>query len=517
MVSKQKYILALLVLLCATFFADARGGKRALYKRIEPITMPENLPDIAGIAQAIIEPVGKENFLFGASSSEHQSSRQCTPEICSASRWALENSYELPTDIQYKMDFWNNYKNYIDDAINQLGIKAVRFSIEMALVQPDGPGSWDRLAIKHYEDLFTYCLKKGITPLITFHHYTDPSWFVDKGGFEKIDNVFYFEQQCVKLYASLIDATSRDMFALIGLKNMYPREPLWITFNAPEAYAFRGYYAESGPPSHPYKKGLMEVAEVIKNCCEATVRVSKALKASFASKHLPSVIHEPKVGLLKNIHQVDPARGSLGQKIRSSVTRFMIGYADLIRNDAMFDFFTTGIFSVKVPFGKIKHSNKDAIGCLDFVGLNYYSNRYLSLASSIAITDPILTTDSDYYHYPQGIYRAIIQMYQQFIWPYEKATNSKLPLFIAENGIATNNHEKRSHFYHAYLYAISCAVQEGYPIYGYTPWALFDNYEWPTKEKGAKRNYGIFSISNNGNHLELKQGSWPLKEFAQAL
>ena len=508
--------LALLAIQPTDILSRAKSHKPA-YSQINPISIPQNLPSMQEIAQTIIEPIGAQQFLCGASTSEHQCSTQCTPKICSASKWALENNFSLPTDAQYQMDWWNNYKTYIDDAVNQLGVKAIRLSVEMALIQPDGPDSWDRLALKHYGDLFTYCLRKGVTPLVCFHHYTDPNWFVDRGGFEKIKNVDYFVQQCVKVYETIMDAVSKDTYALIGLKQMYPREPLWITFNAAEGYAFRGYYAESGPPSIPDRSGLLSVAKVVKNCCEATVRVSAAIKDSFQKMTIPCVVHEPKIGFLKNIHQVDVARETISQKIVSGVTRFMIGFADQIRNDAIYNFFTKGIFEVKLPMGSIKHKNRDAVGCLDFIGLNYYSNRYMSLTSAVRITDSELTTDSDYYHYPQGVYRAIVELYEKCIWLYEKATEKKLPMYVSENGIATDDDQKRSRFYSEYLYAIARAVEDGYSVYGYLPWALFDNYEWPAKHIIKKRNYGIFAVNEDGTHLTLKQGSRSLKEFSQAV
>ncbi len=499
---------------------EARSkARKPAYRSLHPISIPTTLPSMSEIARTIVEPIDSQEFLFGASTSEHQCSTQCTAKNCSASKWATEQNYALATDPEYHMDWWRNYKNYIDESCEHLGVKAIRFSIEMALIQPDGPGCWDRNALHHYADLFRYCLRKGVTPLVCFHHYTDPNWFIERGGFEEIENVDYFVQQCVRVYEHIMDVVSHDTFALVGLRKMYPRVPLWITFNAAEAYAFRGYYAQSGPPSISERSGLLTVAEVIKNCCEATVRVSGALKDSFKKMDLPCVVYEPQVGFLKNIHQVDAACDTMGQQLVAPITRSLISVADQIRNKAIYRFFTTGVFKVSLPMGmgSVTHENKEAMQCLDFIGLNYYSNRYFSLTSSVPVTDAALTTDSDYYHYPVGIYRAIAEIYEKLVWPYEIASEKKLPLFVVENGIATCDDAKRARFYHEYLYAMARAVQDGYPIFGYTPWALFDNYEWPVKDVSGLRSFGIFSVTQKGDHLQLKEGSLPLKEFGQAL
>ncbi len=505
-------------MLLGVLASDANVRNRPSFAKLNPIEIPKQLPPIEKIAQTITSSLEPNQFMFGASTSEHQFSKECTPEICSASEWAAQHGYALPTDSTYIMDWWHHYANYIDDAISQMKLNTIRFSIEMAIIQPNGPDSWNMQALQHYADLYGTCLRKGVTPIVCFHHYTDPVWFIKKGGFESIDNVPYFVDQCKKVYEYIMTSVSKDCFALIGLKSMYPRVPLWVTFNAPEAYAFRSYYAGTGAPSHPDKKGLGWVAEVIKNCCDATVQVSKALKESYRSHQFHCLIEEPSVGFLKNIHQVDAADQTIFQKISAPITKACISLIDRIRNDAIFDFFCYGRFKVSIPCSvSIDYENKDAIGSIDFIGLNYYSNRYMSLSTSVKHADKKCHTDGEYYIYPQGIYRAIVQLYHRFVWPYQMQTKKQIPVFVAENGIATKDHVKRSYFYHTYLYAVSKAVEDGYPIYGYTPWALCDNYEWPSLECNTKRNYGICEPINDGTHLALKEGSRVLADFGEAI
>ena len=114
------------------------------------------------------------------------------------------------------------------------------------------------------------------------------------------------------------------------------------------------------------------------------------------------------------------------------------------------------------------------------------------------------------------MYRAIVEIYERFIKPFERAAGKKLPLLVAENGIATKDDAKRKRFYHEYLYAMMRATQDGYPVYGYLPWTLMDNYEWPGLDSTDRR-YGIFSVTDDGKHLKLKPGSQPLRAFGNAL
>lgn len=141
--------------------ARRRSGRKSVYRKPCPLVMPTTMPSINDIAKDILKPIDAKAFMIGVSTSEHQCSTQCTPEICSWSRWAEQN--KLPQPKSYSMDWWHNFKQYIDDAQNQYELNSLRFSIEMALVQPHGPKKWDSAALDHYAELFIYCIKKGIT------------------------------------------------------------------------------------------------------------------------------------------------------------------------------------------------------------------------------------------------------------------------------------------------------------------------------------------------------------------
>ncbi len=231
-----------------------RARDISIYRQLYPLAIPQRVPSINRIAKRLFKKVDPKDFYFGASTSEHQSSKQCTPELCSWSRYAQERNLTQPTEPRYKMDWWNYGENYLDDAQEAIpGFNAMRFSIEMALLTPSGPDSWDQSVADHYVRRFLYTLKKGMAPVVCFHHYTDPNWFLDAGGFEKEENIDQFVNPCIKLYEQMMRAASEDEDAMKELKKMLPRTPLWVTFNGPDAYAFRSYFAHAGPPD---KKGF---------------------------------------------------------------------------------------------------------------------------------------------------------------------------------------------------------------------------------------------------------------------
>lgn len=473
---------------------------RPSYTQEYPIIIPETLPDPVDLAQTIHEHMG-DSFMCGASTSAHQCGSLCTPAVCSWSRYAQDNNLALPSDDRYAMNWDKYYTTYIDDAVEKLHLTALRFSIEWPLVQPT-EHEWNYEILHHYAEMFIYMIQKGVTPMVCFHHYTDPNWFLDKGGFEHEDNIHYFVKFCSTVYEHIMHKVmmhneSREM--IVSMK----QQPLWATYNAPEGYAFRGYYQHGGPPSQPGHMGLAVVAQVLKNELEAHVQVYHAIK-KIHNEQWYDMVAAPQIGFLKNIHQIDPAKDTWYHYAASPLTRLISTFADMIQNGSIYQFFTKGIYHVHVPCcANIQHINKDAIGTLDFIGLNYYANRHMHITNAIQPTDESLCSDNIwYYRYPQGMYRAIIELSEHLARPLN------IPLFVAENGIATKDDAKRARFYHEYLYAIACAVKDGYKVYGYLPWTLADNYEWPSKNQRQEKEYGLCRVHEDyPDRLEVKEGT----------
>lgn len=462
---------------------------------------PENVGAL--LRQSISSKFYKEPFLFGASTSEHQCSKQCSPETCSWERFARERNLAHPGDERYAIDLWNHYRSYITYARDVLGLNSLRFSIEWALVQPHGPHEFNQEALDHYGEMFCYCIEKGITPIVCFHHYTDPCWFIDAGGFEREENISYFVHFCQTVYEHMMDVLRTKTRARLHLASM--AQPLFATFNSPEGYAFKAYLQLKAPPACENKKGLRYVATCLKHMMEAHVRVYHTLKNSYEKCDgiFKAQVRSPHVGFLKNIIQLDPARKTKKQRWCAGLTRLACAMGNLLQNECIYQFFTAGKFRVYVPTQvNISHENSAAIGALDFIGINYYSNRYLFLGSSVQETNAAFKTDNaNYRFYPQGLYRAIVEIHEKLAAPLG------IPMYVTENGIATRNDEKRSQFYCEYLYALARALADGYDVRGYLTWTLADNYEWPNLEDSIARVYGLCRVNPSfPSELELKEG-----------
>ena len=362
-------------------------------------------------------------------------------------------------------DHWNRYRQDIG-LMNDLGVKHYRFSVEWSKIEPK-IGEFDEKALKHYRDLCSALIDSGLTPVVTLHHFTHPIWFEDLGGFEKEDNIKHYLEFSEFVFNKLSDLV-----------------PFWCTINEPAVYVSQGYFNGVFPPG---KKDPVLAGQVMKNLLNAHVTVFRHLKT------LPNGMNV-QIGLVKNITQFDPLRRW------HILDWYFSGILNDIFTNNTIDLLSTGIFNFYLPgMANISYKNTDAIGAIDFIGLNYYSRWHVKghLNTETPFTFETrpedIQTDMPYSIYPEGFYRAI-------------QTISKLnkPIIITENGIADKKDDRRKLFIERYLYALYKAIMDGYDIRGYFYWTLMDNFEWA---EGYAMKFGLYEVDFTTQKRELRKGS----------
>ena len=362
-------------------------------------------------------------------------------------------------------DHWNRYNQDIA-LMNDLGVKYYRFSVEWSKIEPKN-GIYNEEALDHYLDLCTALIDSGLTPVVTLHHFTNPIWFEDLGGFEKEENIVHYLE-----------------FSEIVFNKLSDLVPYWCTINEPAVYVSQGYFNGVFPPG---KNDPVLAGQVMKNLLNAHVRVFRHLKS------LPNGMNT-QIGLVKNITQFDPLRR----------WHILDWYFSRILNDIFtnntIDLLTTGNFNFYLPgMVNISYKNPDAIGALDFIGLNYYSRwhvkGHLNAANPFTFETRAedIQTDMPYSIYPEGFYRAI-----------QTISNLKKPIIITENGIADNKDDRRKLFIERYLYALYKAIMDDYDIRGYFYWSLMDNFEWA---EGYMMKFGLYKVDFATQERELRKGS----------
>lgn len=129
-------------------------------------------------------------------------------------------------------DAIDHYHRYPEDIalLASLGFGTYRFSIEWSRIEPE-EGEFSAAALEHYRRMCAACHDSGITPIVTFHHFTSPRWVARRGGWAKRETADLFARFCGRATEALGD--------LIG----------WgCTLNEPNIVATIGYLTGDFPP-----------------------------------------------------------------------------------------------------------------------------------------------------------------------------------------------------------------------------------------------------------------------------
>ena len=372
------------------------------------------------------------------------------------------------------VEHWDRYAADIKRMREDLGLQSYRFSIEWSRIEPR-QGEFDPDAIAHYHDMIDAIIANGMEPMITLHHFTNPLWFEDLGGFEPEENIEYFVTY------------SKRMFEEYG-----PKVKRWCTINECGPYAVMGYGLGVFPPG---VKNLQRMAVVLYHLMRAHTAVYDAIKAMPGGR-------DAEVGLVKNIFQFDPHK-------RWNLFHWALcRLADGAYNQSIIGYLQTGRFRVWVPgVAKLDRSHPEAALKSDFVGLNYYANLILSIFMKReppfephARKGQVLT-DMPYAIYAEGFYRALMRLK-----PLGK------PIIVTENGIADDRDDRRALWIERYVYAMSRAIADGVDVRGYHYWSLIDNFEWA---EGWQMSFGLYANNRETQERTLREGSLAYRNIVE--
>ena len=362
-----------------------------------------------------------------------------------------------------------HFERYPEDIAlmrDALKLNSYRFSVEWSRVEP-APGEFDEEAIAHYHRVVDALLEAGISPMVSLHHFTNPLWFEDLGGFEHRENIAHFVRFAERIFAELGEKVSR-----------------WCTINESGPYAVLGYGLGVFPPG---VKSYQRMAHVLHHMMLAHVEVYERIKA------IPGGA-DAEVGLVKSVFQFDPYRR--WNLAHWAAARVM----DATFNESVLGLFTHGVFRVQIPTrATLIAEHPEAVGKLDFIGLNYYS--HLLISAVMKKKPPFVPnlrahqtpTDMPYAIYPEGFYRAI-----------QRVSELGVPVVVTENGIADAQDDRRELWIRRYIYAMNRAMKDGCDVRGYHYWTLLDNFEWA---EGFAMRFGLISVDFETQERTVREGA----------
>jgi len=220
-----------------------------------------------------------KDFLFGAGICDYQHFGGSTCDLPSipAAKHAL----------YYEQDF---------KLLEKLKLNAFRTSIEWARIEPEEK-KIDENSVKFYHEYFSKLKKTGAKTIVTLHHFTNPKWVHNYGG--------WLSGETVEKFVKYVDFVSQEFDENIDY---------YVTVNEPTIYSQFAYWAaEKGLP--PYHRNRKEVKMCLEN-------LNEAIRRSY------EIIHEnskkAKVGVASDINIIQPWRSLLRWSLKRLAPQLVI-------------------------------------------------------------------------------------------------------------------------------------------------------------------------------------------------
>lgn len=391
-----------------------------------------------------------KGFLWGTASSAHQNEGNNKNN----NWWAWENEPGHIIDgtrSGVACDWWGGRWREDFDRAKVAGQNAHRLSIEWSRVQP-APDRWDESALDRYREIVRGLMERGMTPLVTLHHFSDPLWLTELGGWEYEKLASYFEVYVGKVVEALKEYAN-----------------LWITINEPNVFVTYSYLFGNFPPG---KNDMMAAARVMTNQVRAHA-------AAYHSIH--KLQPTARVGIAANYTPIIPAQNL-------SPLDWLIAY---LQSNLFNEFIPRAVTSGILRFPLRSRRMPEAKNTLDFLGINYYTREYVAFDLRKAkelfghrfLSPEAEHSETGYLaNEPGGIFEAI-----------KWGLKFKLPMMITENGIDDSEDHLRPRYLVQHLQQVWRAVNFNYPVRGYFHWTLVDNFEW---ERGWTQRFGLWALDN---------------------
>jgi beta-glucosidase len=365
-----------------------------------------------------------KDFFWGAATAGHQVEGNNVNSDC----WVLENVKptifaEPSGDADNSFELWP-----VDlDLVKALGLNTYRFSLEWARIEPE-QGLWSIAMLDHYKAMIEGCRARGITPMVTFNHYTTPRWFAAAGGWTSPDAPDHFTRFC--------ERAARHLSAGIGYAT---------TLNEPNIMRILRVVL---PPQAIEGQRAM-LAAAAKACNSDRFVAGNAANPEDIDLMTKNLLAGHKAGraAIKSVRPDLPVGVSLsmfddqaetGDDHLNQIRADLYGaWFEAARGD---DFFGVQNYE-RVLWGPDGRLPPPKGAELNGMGGEVYAP---SLANAVRLA-----------HRETGV-----------------------PIIVSEHGVNTPDDRIRARLIPASLVELRKAMHEGVPVKGYVHWSLMDNFEW---------------------------------------
>lgn len=352
------------------------------------------------------------------------------------------HNHELP---HHRLRFWTEPEVELD-LVQRTGVDAYRLGIDWGRLIPSEPVDGhrpllDKAAIARYRSIMEKARARNLRLMVTLFHHSIPKWAVAFGGWTDRRMITYFAD-----------------FARVAKEEFGDLVDYWCTFNEPTLYLLLTHCAGVWPPGKA------------PSLFEMVICVSPFGAFGKGQRH---------VGEAHNLAYTLLREGSSTP----------VGVAHNVAWQVPFSLIDAPLMLYSNYF--LLYSWTDQIqDHLDFLGLNYYGQEFLSVAG-------LLMVESEEYSeagravYPEGLFHLLLTFHNRY-----KGKHPTLRYIITENGMSDARDIIRRPYLLEHLLAVYAAIQEGVPVDGYFHWTLSDNWEWAD---GYCPRFGLVEVDRSDN------------------
>jgi beta-glucosidase len=377
-------------------------------------------------------------------------------------KWANDGHTKDGTHPGIACGHWNRIDEDIE-LMKKLNCRIYRMGIEWSRIEPK-KGVFNREAIAHYRDEIRKLIDNGIDPLVTLHHFSNPLWFDEAGGWVNPESIMLFERYAEYVVRNLGDIVTG-----------------WITINEPNVMLVNGYVYGIWPPG---KKSIFDFFKAAGNVIRAHIRAYKKLHEIGLNMNAGDI----KVGVANHIRLFEPKTKKLADKLVAKIYDYLFH-----------DIFIRGMHEGKLsfpvgrgyPFGNGRY--------FDFFGINYYTRDTVSFVPDIKrlfgkmeVPEGCEKSDLGWEIYPEGLYMIVKKYHEKY----------NAAVYITENGIDTHDEDVRIKFMSDHLFQLKKLNDEGVEVKKYYYWTLIDNFEWL---EGFQPKFGLIGMNLKSLDRKIKK------------
>ncbi|TVR29658.1 MAG: glycosyl hydrolase family protein [Spirochaetaceae bacterium] len=358
-------------------------------------------------------------------------------------RWCERGRIRDGSHCLRACDHWNRVRQDIE-LQRDLGVNAYRMSLEWSRIEPR-EGTFDEDALARYREEIQALREAGIAPMVTLHHFSNPLWLEDSGGWTQRSIVDRFGRYTAKVVETLGDLVEH-----------------WITINEPNVYLALGYLLGIWPPGRRSLRGFTRGAHNVVLAHQEAYRLIHAIGDASG--------RPTQVGIAHHLRVYDPA--GVERRDKRAARRLERRFQDFFLDRT-------------VPYS-------------DFIGVNYYSRDMVAFSwnplsgfARRSVKESAVHNDLGWEIYPEGLYRVCTTLAERYT----------LPLYITENGVADAGDTLRTRFIYDHLLQIARLLEADVDLRGYFHWTLMDNFEWV---EGESARFGLYDVDFDTQQRSLR-------------